>query len=77
MLQLGVWQVMHAAERHTFTGQTVSALPFLMDESLCTRLDKATQIPIPVWTNLHNIVQWPRLFIVCVFFLLHNGWHMF
>ena len=32
MLQLGVCQVMPAADRHTVTGQTVSTLPFLMDE---------------------------------------------
>jgi hypothetical protein len=76
MLQLGVWQVMHAAERW-HTGQTVSALPFLMDQGLCTRLDKATQTPIPIWTNLHIIAQWPRLSFVFSLSLLHKGWHMF
>ncbi len=61
MLQLGVWQVMPAVERHTVTGQTVPVLPFLMDEGRCTTLDQSYT---KIWANLQRIAFWPRLFVV-------------
>ena len=49
MLQLGVWQILPAVERHTVTRQTVLTLPFLMNDD---PLHKTGQSYTNTTTNL-------------------------